>query len=207
MTYKKIKNWDDRKGTNYWGTDRLDRMIKTKDLGKEEGALELIGELDLKAKLKFADIGSGIGRRHKYFPNYEYVGFDREQVMVDKGKEIFPDLTFHQVDIQELEESFPEYKGAFDLALTFHVIQYNHVEQQDEMIKGINFILKPGGKFYMKENTIYQHNNIGYKDLSETHSINDCSYTSAGWIAKLERLGFSCLHHRGPNGHYLFQKV
>jgi len=202
---KIILGWEERTGANYWGTDRMERMLKTKDLEGEDGALALLEHVDLKDVKRVVDVGSGIGRRHKYFPNSDYVGIDREKVMVENGKKVFPHLDLRLADAQELDKSLPDLESSFDLALTFHVLQYNHVDQQEAILAGVKFLLKPGALFYMKENTIYEHNNIGYSDLSATHSINKCSYTAAGWKSKLKRHGFTCLHEAG-HGHFLFRR-
>lgn len=202
---KQVQGWSERAGSSYWGGDRLDRMLATKDLENEGGALPLLEYVDLSTIQRIADVGSGIGRRHKYFPDAHYVGIEREEIMVENGRRVFPHLEFHLADAQELETALPQFKGDFDMVLTFHVLQYNHVQQQEEILNGIRFILKPGGFFYMKENTIYEHNNIGYTDMEDVRSLNNSSYTAAGWKHKLGRHGFSCITE-ADHGHFLFRK-
>jgi len=202
---KIVTGWVDRKGEKYWGGDRLDRMIKTRNL-EAEPCLPMLDPIPLPDKYKVVDVGCGIGRRHKYFQGATYVGLDRERIMIENGRKYFPHLKFILVEAQEIEKNLPQYEGKFDLALTFHVLQYNHISQQVPIINGIRFLLKPKGFYYLKENTIYSHNNIGYKDLSATHSINKCSYTEAGWIHKLSGLGFSLFKKLGRDGHFIFRR-
>ena len=197
--------WVDRKGEGYWGTDRLERMIKTRNL-EAEPFLPILDKIPLPMKYKIVDVGCGIGRRHRYFQGATYVGLDRERVMIDNGRKYFPHLKFHLVEAQKIMEALPRYKGEFDLALTFHVLQYNHVSQQVPIIEGIRFLLKPRGFYYLKENTIYKHNNIGYKDLSATRSINEHSYTEAGWVHKLQELGFTLFDKLGRDGYFVFRR-
>lgn len=198
-------SWVDRKGEKYWGTDRLERMIRTRNL-ESEPLLPMLDEIPLPKNYKVVDVGCGIGRRYKYFQGSTYVGIDREKIMISNAKKYFPNLNFHLVEAQEIIAALPQYKEKFDLALTFHVLQYNHVSQQVPIIKGIKFLLKPDGFYYLKENTIYKHNNIGYKDLNETRSINEHSYTEAGWIHKLSNLGFTLFSKLGKDGYFVFRK-
>lgn len=209
MPVNNVEGWDNREGRKYWGTDRLSRMIETRNLEGEEEVLLLLDHIDLEGLDGgyVADIGCGIGRRHRYFKNMSYVGFDREEVMLDAGRKYFPELTFKLCDVQELKDEFPEYLEFFDLVLTFHVIQYNHIRQQESMLDSISYILKPGALFYMKENTIYEHNNIGYSDLSETHSINGSSFTEAGWISHVEKHKFKLESTANMHGHFLFRRI
>lgn len=200
-----MKGWVDRKGENYWGSDRLDRMIRTRNL-EDEPLLLMLDKIPLPDKFSIVDVGCGIGRRHKYFPVATYVGLDREKVMIENGRKYFPHLTLILVEAQEIEENLPELEAQFDLALTFHVLQYNNVEQQVPIIRGIQFLLKPKGFYYLKENTIYANNNVGYENLNATHSINGHSYTEAGWIHKLSELGFSLFCKSGKDGHFVFRK-
>jgi len=203
MTYKPVKGFQDKKGIKHWGGDRLDRMVKEKDLLKEQ-TLKLLPYIDLSKIKSIADIGCGIGRRHKYFPNAQYIGFDREEIMIKTGKEHFPNLDLYLCDIQDLTETYPQFIKYFDLAFTFHVIQYNHSEQHDEIILSIKKILKKNALFYMKENTIYEHNNnIGYISMEETHSLNNSSYTEVGWIHLLKQYNFSLVAK--DDSHYIFQ--
>lgn len=195
----------DRKGDKYWGTDRLDRMIKTRNL-EAEPHLPMLDQIPLPDKYKIVDVGCGIGRRHKYFQGATYVGLDRERIMIENGRKYFPHLKFHLVEAQEIEKNLPQYKGKFDLALTYSVLQYNHISHQVPIINGIRFLLKPKGFYFLRENTIYSHNNIGYKDLSATHSINKYSYTEAGWIHKLSGLGFSLFKKLGRDGYFIFRR-
>ena len=204
-----IPGWGNREGKEYWGGDRFQRMRKQDDNKMERGKMALLDTLlSLPGPVKLqADLGCGIGRRNHQYPGLEYTGFDREEIMVEEAKKRYPDLTFHLCDLQLLVEKFPQYEDHFDVATTFHVIQYNHVEQQEEIIRGIRFILRPGGYLYMKENTIYEHNNNGvYSDLDSVVSKNTCSYTRAGWVAKFAQHGFELMASDDMHGHFIFRK-
>ena len=73
--------------------------------------------------------------------------------------------------------------------------------------KGINFLLRPGGYAYVKENTIYAHNNDGlYADLGSEDSLNGCSYTQAGWERVFKDAGFGLVATDGEHGHFIFKK-
>lgn len=209
MAKVKVPNWAERSGTDYW-KDRIEVMKDQDDKGREKEKMLLFDELmGQSGKIeKLADIGCGIGRRNVAFPGLDYYGFDREIIMVEEARKRYPQFTFNHVDGQELAQAYPDYKEYFDVVSTYHVVQYNHVDQQVEIFKGFHHLLRPGGYLYLKENTIYAHNNKGmYSDLQSTHSVNKHSYTEAGWVAALKRAGFELVLTCGKQGHYIFKKV
>lgn len=208
MVNIKVPNWSERAGSGFW-EQRLE-IMKTHDDNKLERSKMLLVDrlMECEGPLeRLADLGCGIGRRHFQYPGFIYVGFDREKIMVEEAQKRFPRLTFHLCDGQLLREQFPQYENHFDVVTTFHVLQYNHVLQQEEIIRGISFLLRPRGYIYLKENAIYAHNNGGlYADLDSTESINGYSYTGAGWIAKFDRHNYDLIATDGMNGHFIFQK-
>ena len=149
--YIKDGKSDDKKGSQYWGGDRMERMLREKNLENELDGLLLMKYLPA-GLTSVADLGCGIGRRHIYFPGMNYVGFDREEIMIENGNKEFPHLDLRLCDLMELNEKFPDLNGFFDLVFTFHVVQYNYPAQQKEIFNNIYNILKPGGYYYMKEN-------------------------------------------------------
>ena len=151
MAYKKVEGYSDQKGSKYWGTGRIQKMIKEKDLKNERGALTLMSHIP-PTVTSVLDLGCGIGRRHVHFPGLRYVGVDREEIMIENAKKIFPDLEFYLSDLMQLTETLPNLKKSFDMAFTFHVVQYNHPIQQQIIFNNIYEMIKPGGYYYMKEN-------------------------------------------------------
>ena len=203
-----VPGWDERSGDGYW-SDRMEVMKSRDDQELEREKMLLFDVLMAQEGpiIKMADLGCGIGRRHVQYPGLEYTGFDREAAMVQEASRRFPELKFHHCDGQTLCEEFPQYEGHFDLVTTYHVLQYNHVEQQREIIKGSNLLLRPGGYAYVKENTIYAHNNDGlYADLGSEDSLNGCSYTQAGWERVFKDAGFGLVATDGEHGHFIFKK-
>lgn len=182
MPYKSVGGFKDQKGEEYWGTDRLERMVRTKDLESEIGALVLLDQVAHKVK-SLIDLGCGIGRRHIHFDVERYVGIDREQIMIDKGKELFPHLELYQSELMNLSTMFPWFKDIFDMAFTFHVVQYNHEKQQKEIFNNIYEVIKPGGYYYMKEN------------------VTDCPRK------RVPSDKFEIVDTEDPNGHTLFRKI
>ena len=181
MAYRKIEKYDDKSGKEYWGTGRIEKMVREKELTSERGALVLMSKIASEVK-SVVDLGCGIGRRHIHFPGFKYVGIDREKVMIDKGKEVFPELELYRCDLMEVADKFSQFKEAFDMAFTFHVVQYNHSTQQQEIFKNIYEVIKPGGYYYMKENENDCPRESVPKDLFEEV-----------WISK-------------PDGHTIFRK-
>lgn len=145
MPYIKVEGQTDQKGTEYWGGDRLERMIATQDI--PEGPPHLLPD----GINSVIDLGSGIGRRRKHFPGMRYVGVDREDCMIENGRKVYPGIELYQCDLMELIEIFPQFKELFDLAFTFHAVQYNHSLQQLEIFRNIYEVIVPNGFYYMIE--------------------------------------------------------
>lgn len=133
-----------------WSGDRIERMVRTRHLESEQGALRLLAKFPVPSKV--GDFGSGIGRRHQYFPESEYIGLDREEIMVQNAEKYFPHLDIRLADITKADEKYPELRGYFDMILTFAVVQYNYDEEQKAIYQCIHRCLRPGGLYYWREN-------------------------------------------------------
>jgi SAM-dependent methyltransferase len=133
-------------------------MVATRHLEKEPNGLYLLDQFPTPEMV--GDFGSGIGRRRIYFPDSEYIGFDREEIMVDNAKKYFPDYDIRLADITQVDKQYPEMAAYFDLILTFAVVQYNNAEEQREIYKCIHRCLKPEGLYYWRENK----NNANFAD-------------------------------------------
>ena len=182
MPYKNVEKHEDKQGSDYWGSGRIQKMVREKDLKSEKEVLVLFNKISSEVN-SVIDLGCGIGRRHVHFPGVRYVGVDREKVMVDKGGEIFPDLMLYRCDLMDLSDEFPQFKKVFDLAFTFHVVQYNNPEEQAEIFNNIHAVLKTGGYYYMKENEGDCPRELVPKDKFET------------------------LYTENPHGHTIFKKL
>ena len=159
-----------------WAGDRIERMIRTRNLESEASGLKLLdGRFETPTKV--GDFGSGIGRRRVYFPDAEYIGFDREDVMLENAKKYFPDYDIRRGDITQVDVQYPELVGYFDLILTFSVVQYNNEEEQLAIYKCIHRCLKPGGLYYWRENsegTVRPHEVL--PDLFEQLAVDDIGH-------------------------------
>lgn len=147
------------KGTTDWSGDRIQRMVRTRHLENEQNALVLLEEVGMPEVV--GDFGSGIGRRAIYFPDAEYIGFDREEVMLENAKKYFPERDIRMADITQVDKQYPELVGHFDMILTFAVVQYNFPEEQRKIYECIGRCLKPGGLYYWRENK----ENAGFPDV------------------------------------------
>lgn len=161
------------KGTTDWSGDRIQRMVRTKNLESEQNALVLLK--DFPTPERVGDFGSGIGRRHLYFPNSEYTGFDREEIMVETAGREFPQLDIRLTDITKVDEKYPEAIGSFDMILTFAVVQYNYLEEQKAIYECIYRCLKPGGLYYWRENK----NNASLPDAVLPELFEQAAYDGA----------------------------
>ena len=133
-----------------WSTERIDRMVRTRHLEDEQNGLYLLDHYDTPALV--GDFGSGIGRRRIYFPDSEYIGFDRAEVMIENAREYFPDYDIRMGDITQIDSQYPELAGSFDMILTYAVVQYNFPEEQEAIYNCIHRCLKTGGLYYWREN-------------------------------------------------------
>lgn len=133
-----------------WSGDRIERMVETRHLEKEPNGLYLLDRFPTPQKV--GDFGSGIGRRRIYFPDSEYIGIDREELMVDNAHKYFPELDIRLSDIVSVDSQYPELAEYFDMILTFAVVQYNYSEEQRRIYKCIHRCLKSEGLYYWREN-------------------------------------------------------
>jgi SAM-dependent methyltransferase len=125
-------------------------MVRTRHLESEPNPLVLLDRFPTPQRV--GDFGSGIGRRRIYFPDSEYIGFDREELMIENAHKYFPDRDIRRADITAIHQSYPELVGYFDMILTFAVVQYNYPEEQVQIYKCIHNCLKPEGLYYWREN-------------------------------------------------------
>ena len=149
-----------RSSKNYvdWSGDRIERMVRTRHLEKEPNNLRLLDRFPVPSRV--GDFGSGIGRRRIYFPESEYIGLDREEIMIENAHKYFPELDIRLADIVSVDSQYPELAEYFDLILTFAVVQYNYPEEQRRIYECIHRCLKPGGLYYWREN----ENNAKFPD-------------------------------------------
>jgi len=101
----------------------------------------------LKESMYILDLGCGTGRtsRHLKDMGHDVLGVDISSLMIERAKELHPDIWFRVADAQEL----PYSDKTFDVVLfSFNGLDYIYPEQaRSETIKKIYDVLKPGGIF------------------------------------------------------------
>jgi trans-aconitate 2-methyltransferase len=101
------------------------------------------------------DIGSGDGkctaRIAKSVSNGAVQGWDNSSSMIaysqsNYSTDIYPNLVFKNVDASQFN-SYSNTSSYFDLVVSFHALHW--MDDQLEVLKGIAYALKPGGKAYL----------------------------------------------------------
>jgi SAM-dependent methyltransferase len=99
---------------------------------------------DLGDRPRILDLGCGRGwLSHALARHGDVLGIDVVAASVERARELFPDLTFEQLDTRRLLDS--RGPGSFDLVVSSEVIE--HVEDADKpaFVSDIYELLRPGG--------------------------------------------------------------
>lgn len=144
---------------------------------------------------KAIDCGCHMGRWIDVIRSYgfDYTGVDQCAEALDKARELRPDGNFVQTFLWDMN-----YEDEFDFACTVAVLQHNKREEQERIVPQIYKALKPGGVFFMTEDT---HKGSGY----------DNQRSQDGWKSMVEGYGFKFVKafQKNPQGiedHYIFIK-
>ena len=104
----------------------------------------------IKNNFKILDLGCGNGRLLKSLAESEkkidYTGIDFSKGLIDQAKQQFPGYKFTVADIRKID--FP--KESFDMI--FSIATFHHLDSRKgraELLKKINYWLKPGGYLFM----------------------------------------------------------
>ncbi len=109
---------------------------------------------------KVLEVGVGTGKNIPYYaPDVEVVAIDFSKKMLEKARakyqHIFPDVTFIEMDVQQLDFS----DNSFDCVVTSCV--FCSVPLPVLGLKEIRRVLKPGGKLVMLEHVRSQKKLVG----------------------------------------------
>jgi len=101
-----------------------------------------------KNKGKMIDLGCGPGQTTRFLADSgvkDIIGTDLSAGMIEKAKELSPDLQFQIADMLKLD--FPD--GSFASAVAFYAIVHFDAEQLNTAFHEVYRVLKPGGQFLL----------------------------------------------------------
>lgn len=143
--------------------------------------------------LRILDFGCGDGNSVKYmrtyFPSAELFGTDVSELSISEAEaKGITNTLFEPYD----GDSLPFDDGSFDVVFTSMVFHHIEFSRHEQILKDIQRVLRPGGRFY-----IFEHNPINpitqkiVRDCDFDHDAVLLSHRYTGQL--LERIGFSSL--------------
>lgn len=158
------------------------------------------------------DIGCGPGNWANLFCDYNYYAFDQSPSMLQLVKDYLPGTTTVLGNARTLSEYFEAEK--FDMCFSSAVLQHNrHYPDKEDIVKGMYYILKPGGYYMCAENTFIS--SVTPECLDNNSYTDGNSFTSIGWELFMKQYGFKLIEYKQlniayesavPTPLYLFQK-
>jgi len=157
------------------------------------------------------DVGCGSGLWRRIFSEYDYVGVDQNEDMINLAlKRNFIDIPkstrFLIGNARKLSDVWIRCKQKPDLIFCSAVLQHNrHEPDKREVVEEINRTLRPHGYFLFTENTFAPHNfNPPFNRFQEGQT-DGWSFTQKGWEDFMNLCGFTLIKN-DPFNFYLFQK-
>lgn len=154
------------------------------------------------------DLGCGSGLWRPIFRDYDYVGIDQNQDMINVGLSREYNINKKtQFTLHNLREDFNSLKVTKpDLIWLSAVLQHNrHEPDKREVLENISNILDSGKYLMFTENTFTQFNhNPPFLTFYEG-CTDGWSFTQKGWKEYIEDFGFKLLNNDTFN-FYLFKK-
>lgn len=146
-----------------------------------EMKVNLLQQFESNVSLKVLDVGCGDGTTelymHKYFPLWQVAAIDTSKKSIEEAssKNIF-NCTFKNYDGRKI----PYAEESFDVIFMAGVLHHINPLLHNDLIKEINRVLKPSGRFYL-----FEHN--PFNPLTK-HLVNTCVFDKD---AKLLKSGYT----------------
>lgn len=139
-----------------------------------------------------AEFGSGFGRITPVLAEYalSVTGFEREAAFVAESKSLFPDISFEQV---ESLATVPAPDAAFDLVLTFTVLQHLTDDSLRLVVAEIIRVLRPSGVLILCEETDVSQRT---GDVSDQNGICTIGRSVDTYAKLFQPLALSATHPR-----------
>jgi len=130
---------------SFWRSSRWGGVEPNEDERSRLSAIiDLFTDGDLGERPRILDLGCGRGWLTRALSEYgDVIGTDVVAASVHRARELYPDLSFEQTDLQGLTAS----RGAesFDLVVSSEVLEHVKNAEKHEFIRGIHQLLRPGG--------------------------------------------------------------
>jgi len=98
---------------------------------------------------KVLDLGCGGGYISKYMADngLQPIGIDFSEKMIEIAKKKYPQISFFNMDIADVDIFFPE--DAFDGLIAIYTMYFIPKEQMDRVLEGLSRVLKDGANFFL----------------------------------------------------------
>ncbi|MBI3952430.1 MAG: class I SAM-dependent methyltransferase [Candidatus Doudnabacteria bacterium] len=169
-----IKRWDFRHEQG-WSEDK----------SPEPRLLEFVEKFREEIGPKILDIGTGGGRHLVPLAElgYQVTGIDASKVGLEQIKKQLPNADVVQADFRKL----PFADGSFDTAVAIQALHNGRKESRAEAFREAARILKPGGLFFFRVNSITNLTQEGAVELPGEKET---------WLREKDESGASVIVHR-----------
>jgi SAM-dependent methyltransferase len=122
------------------------------------------------------DIGSGYGRMSLVLSEFaaQVIGFERQPEILQQAKKLIPSVQFRPI---EKITTLPANDNAFQLALTFTVLQHLSDSEVKLVAKEIQRLLTPGGHLVICEETDPGHHEGEFEKPDDMFTIGRTTQT------------------------------
>jgi len=129
----------------FWRSPRWGGVEPNRDERSRLSAVTaMLDACDPGPRPRILDLGCGRGWLTRALSRYgEVVGTDVVAASVQRARELHPDLTFEQTDLQGLLDSPGE--ESFDLVVSSEVLEHIKNTEKHDFLHGIHQLLRPGG--------------------------------------------------------------
>ena len=202
----------------FW--DRRSRIYDAQVIPEYKGTYKKIVKRSahfLSQEDRILEIGCGTGNATIPLAGYvkKITAIDTSREMLDKAKEKMEksgksNIQFLKKDIMELEEK----AGSYDAVAAYNVLLY--MKNQDEVLKKIHDLLKPGGIFISATDCLARNFSLDSAEKFWKSKLGLMPYTSfetpIGLMRKIQKHGFLVLeivnlHQNPPNIFIVAQKI
>ena len=164
------------------------------------------GNLERAGSWKLLDAGSGFGQYDRFilntFDKVQVTAVDVKQDYLEDSRSYFEAKNLsRRIDFRQMDLLEPEFDQEYDFVICIDVLE--HIEEDREVIRNLQSVLKPGGFFLMHSPSIYSEEDAG-EDETFVDEHARAGYSKEDIREKLESAGLEPVaieYTYGEKGH------